>query len=53
VYPFQDTRAFLFTQILTLETANTIYGITMGGDGAGKVIGLRLDGNKNRAQRRQ
>ena len=30
----------------TLETADTIYGITMGGDGVSKVISLRLDGDK-------
>ncbi|RME65734.1 MAG: chromosome segregation protein SMC, partial [Caldilineae bacterium] len=30
----------------TLETANTIYGITMGDDGVSRVISLRLDGDE-------
>lgn len=30
----------------TLEGANTIYGVTMGGDGVSRVISLRLEGDR-------
>jgi len=35
----------------TLETADSIYGITMSGDGASRVLSLRLDEAEKRVSR--
>ena len=43
----QDTQFIVVTHNRrTLEGANTIYGVTMGGDGISRVMSLRLEGDK-------
>ncbi|HUS69317.1 MAG TPA: chromosome segregation protein SMC [Anaerolineae bacterium] len=48
----EDTQLIVITHNrATLETADSIYGITMSGDGASRVLSLRLDEAEKRVSR--